>query len=199
MNGVIRIILRPLCIAALLGAAGCDLFSTRDPEPPDSGGSSFIPATTADIVIQNLKGAIAEKNAVNYLRCFVDTLNSSRSFTFIPTASAAGRYAAAFSSWSLASERAYFSSLVAQTPASGVPLLTVNGAFVVQASDSAVYESEYTLYFPHGISGAPETTRGHVQFVITIDRNSIWGITRWTDNPLGTDASWSELKGRFAN
>jgi hypothetical protein len=183
----------------LLPAGGCDLFSTRDPEPPSGGGSTFIPATTADIVIQNLKNAISEKNTVNYLRCFIDTLHSSRSFLFVPTASAAGRYAAAFVSWSLASERAYFSSLVAHTPATAVSMLSINGSFTLQASDSAIYEGDYLLAFPHGISGSPESTRGTLQFVIAIDRNSTWGITRWTDIPIGSEPSWSELKGRFAN
>lgn len=186
-------------LGLLVWSGGCELFSTRDPEPPKGGSSAFIPATSADLVIQNLKNAISERNTVNYLRCFVDTLSSGRSFEFIPTAAAAGRYASAFASWSLASERAWFSSLSAYLQPSASSVLNLNGTFSILASDSAVYQGDYQLVFPHGIAGVPETTRGNLQFVIAIDRNSTWGITRWTDNPIGNDPAWSEIKGRFAN
>lgn len=183
----------------LIAVTGCELFSTRDPASPLTNSSTFIPATSADIVIQNLKSAIAEKNTVNYLRCLVDTLNSSRTFQFIPTAASAGRYAATFASWSMASEQAYFSSLVAHTQPSAASVLALNGTFTVLASDSAIYDGDYQCTFQHGVSGVPESVRGNLQFIIGVDKNSTWGITRWIDHPIGSEPSWSELKGRFAN
>lgn len=189
-----------VCLVGLLAAfMGCDVFSTRDPKKPTTGSSTFIPPTSFDLVLTNLQNAITERNTENYLRCFVDTLSSNRSFQFIPTASAAGRYATVFSAWSLQSERSYFSSLAALTPTSAASSLFLSGGFSIVSSDSAVYNGDYQLTFPHGIAGVSESFRGNVQFVLATDRNSFWSIVRWIDNTTGSEVAWSELKGRFAN
>ena len=124
-----------LSLAVLLSA--CDILSTRDPEPPSTGGSSFIPATSPELVTSNLRGAIAEKNVENYMRCLVDTLSSQRSFQFVPTGSALGRYPSAFAQWTLQSERTWLSSLLALTPQNAATALSLDGAFSVVVSDSA--------------------------------------------------------------
>ena len=67
------------------------------------------------------------------------------------------------------------------------------------AADSAIYEGSYELSMRHGVSSVDETVRGTLQFIMHTDRNSIWGITRWTDLPRNDETSWSEWKGRFAN
>lgn len=188
-----------LLLPLLLAGQGCDLFSTRDPEPPTTSGDTFEPATSPELVFSNLAHAISEKNVVNYMRCFGDTLAGARPFSFTPTAAAAGQYAATFASWTLASERSAFAALVAATPESSTPVLSLSGSFTAIAADSAVYGGTYSLTFPHGIAGVPETVRGSAQFTLTADRNSIWGIVRWIDLPMNTEPSWSDLKGRFAN
>ncbi len=178
---------------------GCDLFDTRDPEPPASGSSKFVPPTSPDLVLSNLESAVGEKNTENYIRCLVDTLNSSQRFLFIPSAAAAGRYTATFSTWSLQAERSYFSALKTFTGASGASSLHLTGSFSILSTDSAVYEGRYDLLFRHGVSGVAENVSGTVQFVLHADRGSIWSISRWTDIPVADQTSWSEWKGRFAN
>lgn len=191
--------LAPLILVFALAAAGCDLFGTRDPEPPSSGSSTFVPPTSPDLVITNLENAVAEKSTENFLRCLVDTLSSSQRYEFIPTAAAAGRYATTFADWSLQSERAWFSALKAFSEADAPSSLALTGSFAVIAADSAIYEGEYDLAFRHGVSSVSENARGTLQFVMHTDRNSIWSITRWTDIPRDEETSWSEWKGRFAN
>lgn len=188
-----------ISLLLLITTAGCELFETRDPEPPSSGSSTFIPPTSVDLVLENLTNAIAEKNTENYLRCLVDTLSSDQRFEFIPTASAAGRYATTFVDWSLQSERAWFAAMKAFAEDDAPSNLVLNGAFSVITADSAVYEGGYDLTFRHGVSGVAETVRGTLQFILHTDRNSIWSISRWTDIPLNDETSWSEWKGRFAN
>lgn len=187
------------CLPLILLLAGCGLFETRDPEPPSSGSSTFVPPTSPDLVIDNLEDAVAEKSAENYLRCLVDTLNSDQRYTFIPTAAAAGRYATTFASWSLQSERAWFAAMKAFAEDGAPASLTLTGAFSVIAADSAIYEGRYDLTWQHGVSGLAETVRGSLQFIMHTDRNSIWSITRWTDFPINDETAWSEWKGRFAN
>jgi hypothetical protein len=187
-------------LVSLLGAAGCGLFDTRTPEPPNETHSNFLPPTSAEIVLQNFQAAIREKDASNYLRCFVDTLNSTRSYRYIPTATAAGKYASVFSNWTLQSERSYFTSLTTFVPQGTAPsLVLANGSFTGVSSDSATYFAEYTLTMPHGLTGIPETVRGNIQLVIAVNRNTFWEIVTWNDLQHNDEPSWSELKGRFAN
>ena len=183
----------------LLSAGACGLLDTREPEEPSTGTSTFVPPTSADLVIKNLENAVSEKNTENYMRCLPDSLNSSRTFRYLPTAAAAGRYPTTFDAWSLQSERSWFSTLEIVTEPSSESSLSLEGDFSVLGADSAVYEAEYTLTYKHGVSGVPETVKGYLQFVLTIDRNFFWSITRWIDNPLADEPSWSEWKGRFAN
>lgn len=194
---------RPLLLVAIvlygILAGACDLFETRDPEPPTSGSTTFVPPTSPDIVLSNLENAVSEKSTENYIRCLVDTLNSERRFVFFPTASASGRYAATFADWSLQSERAWFAAMKAFAPKDASSSLDLQGSFAIIASDSAIYEGSYEMVYRHGITNVSETVRGTLQFVMHIDRNSVWSITRWTDIPRTDETSWSEWKGRFAN
>jgi len=174
------------------------LFETREAQPPTVGSANFVPPTSPDLVIANLEHAVTEKNTENYIRCLVDTLNSTQRFQFIPTAGAAGRYASTFSSWSLQSERSYFSALKAfsgTAPSS----LQLDGSFSIITGDSAIYEGRYDIVFRHGLGGVDENAHGSVQFILHMDRSSIWSITRWIDIPATDRTSWSEWKGRFAN
>lgn len=190
-----RILLTASCILLV----GCGLFETRDPEPPTSGSSTFVPPTSPDLVLENLRNAVSEQSTENFLRCLVDTLNSDQRYEFIPSAAAAGRYASTFASWSLQSERAWFAAMKAFAEKDASSSLVLTGAFSVIAADSAIYQGSYDFTFRHGVSNLAETVRGSLQFVIHTNRNSIWSITRWTDFPISDETSWSEWKGRFAN
>jgi hypothetical protein len=181
-------------------AAGCGIFDTRTPEPPTNTHSEFIPPTTPEIVLQNFQYAIRDKDVNNYMRCFVDTLNSTRSYRFIPTASASSRFPTVFSAWSLQSEKSWFNALMTFVPESSSPSLTLlNGVFTGVSSDSATYYASYQLTIPHGLAGVPELVQGNLQLVIGVNRSTYWEIATWLDLPRETEASWSDLKGRFAN
>jgi hypothetical protein len=188
-----------MVFGVMLLASGCGLFETRDPEPPSVRGSGFVPPTQPTTVLENLQRAVAEKNASDYLRCMVDTLSSERSYQFIPSAGAAARYASTFADWSLQSEQSYFANLTALAPEGSPSSLILTGGFDLLASDSAVYNAEYELTFRHGVADAPEVLTGTLQFTLATDRSNFWSIVKWTDLPKGTDPSWSDLKGRFAN
>jgi hypothetical protein len=185
-------------LSAGLVFAACGLFDTRDAEAPKNVSSSFVPPTSPELVLANLQNSISERNENDYIRCLVDTVSTARVFEFVPTAAAAARYASVFRSWSLASEKAWFTAITALTPPAAASSLLLSGGFTLRAADSAVYQGDYQLTFAHGIGGAPETTRGNLQFVMAADRASFWSIVRWIDSPSGNDASWSEFKGRFA-
>jgi hypothetical protein len=183
----------------LLLLASCDIFETRTPEKPSQGGSTFVPATSPDQVLANLKNAIAERNTQNYLRSFVDSLSSPRSFEFVPTSSAYARWPSVFSRWSLSAERTWFENAATLVPQSASSSLSLSGAFQYLGSDSAQYSADYLLVIPHGLESIPQSVLGNLQLFLATDRNKIWSIYRWIDTGFNSDPSWSDVKARFAN
>ncbi len=188
-----------LCAAVALLVAGCDLFRTRDPESPNQERSSFVPPTSPEIVLDNLKNAVSERNTDNYVRCFTDTSFSSRRFVFVPTQEAQTKYSTVFRSWDLNSERDYFQNIKSQTPTSASSNLFLDGSFQSILSDSALYNADYLINFQHTVSGKPQQAKGNAQFFLAPDRNNYWAVYQWIDARIGNEVSWSELKGTFSN
>ena len=93
---------------------GCDLLSTRDPELPEAGRSSFIPATTPDLLFNNLKNSFKEKIVENYLGSFVDPAFLNKPYHYIPSAGSGIQFDA-FLDWNVLSERQYFNNVKAAT------------------------------------------------------------------------------------
>ena len=69
----------------ILLLTSCDLFDTRDAEPPDETRSNFRQAIEPEIVIENMINSFADKNVQNYLACFVDSSFIQRNFIFSPS------------------------------------------------------------------------------------------------------------------
>src|SRR5437016_13612590 len=89
--------------------AGCDLFTTRIPEPPNTS-NTFIwtPATTTDFLIENFTGTLKALDASNYMRVFVSVTDSTgsgpKSFTFTPAPGLDQSSRSVFASWNAESE-----------------------------------------------------------------------------------------------
>lgn len=177
-----------MALVALL--AGCDIFQTRDPEPPTQSTSTFEPPVTPEAVLHNLQSAIRENNLDNYLRCFVDT--TFRPYEFVPSQDVRSN----FGIWTLEDERRYFRTM--GSVVDGTPLLTNSIQNTTFFSDST-YNVNYTLYFPHKEPNAPKLVRGNMQLHLAIDPQGRWGIDLWSDNklPSSTDSTWSYLKFWF--
>lgn len=184
---------------------GCDLFSTREPEKPVTSSGTFLPPTSASIVIENLQNAIKEKNAENYILCLADTTkNAKRSFQFTPSSDVAARYATLFSTWGIANERQYLITMLSKISSDDYPLLTLsNNRFDVITPDSAVFVSDYTLIANHTSATAPTKVTGVIRFTIIPDATGLWAISRWSDANLAQggviQSTWSEMKAQFSN
>jgi hypothetical protein len=190
----------PLLIIGLsLTLAACGILETRTPQPPAQTSSTFVPATSPSIVLDNLINAVRERNTDNYIRCLVDSNFSDKKFSFVPTQQAQAKYAIKFNSWSVSSERGYFENLKSQTPSTATTLLFFSSQqFVSVQSDSALFTGAYDLVFQHDLSGVLQEAKGTLQFYMATDRNKLWMIYRWVDLQTGSDFSWSEMKGRFS-
>ena len=180
-------------VPCLLAAEGCDLFQTREGQPPVQNKSTFTTPFTADIVLNNLTSAIAEYNVDNYMRCFTDT--AVRPFEFIPSQETQANYAGIFNRWDLEAERQYFVRL--GTP-SGTPSLSLSVQSRVVNSDAVTYLMSYTLVFAHRRTDVPRLVRGNMQIFLGADSLRRWSIYRWQDFKTMRDSTWSYWKAVFS-
>jgi hypothetical protein len=179
---------------------GCDIFDTRDPEPPSQSSSSYVPATEPSLVFTNMSNAFRDLNSLNYLKSFADSATAGRGFSFEPTPQAKVKYSGVFLLWNRQSEQQYFDNLKSKIP-SGSSASLVFQTLSVQSlqSDSAQYEATYTLTASHSVAAVPKIATGKAQFLLLADRSRNWVIWRWIDVPTGTSGfAWSDLKGEFA-
>jgi hypothetical protein len=180
--------------ALLLLINSCDLLSTRDPELPEAGRSSFIPATTPDLLFTNLTNSFKEKIVENYVGCFVDPSFLNRRYTYIPSAGSGIQFDV-FLDWNVLSEKQYFNNVKAATSENSPIVLQLLNEVSNIAGDSAIYQYEYVLSVP--FQDESVLYKGNCNFYIRNDSRSQWVITRWEDIKDQEYPSWSELKGQY--
>jgi hypothetical protein len=178
-----------------LTTGSCDLLKTRDPQPPDQGNTANPPATTPQILIDNLQSSFANKNVNDYGKIFADITSVGRTYVFVPTQKALGNYPV-FSQWTTESELNYFRKAMASVSAGFTPEVSFSNVVLTPfQSDSALYETDYTVFI------SPTTYSGHVRFSMLPNKNTgTWVISRWEDVQTSNSAalSWSDLKGQFS-
>ena len=173
---------------------GCDLLNTRDPELPEAGRSSFIPATTPDLLFANLTNSFKEKIVENYVGCFVDPSFLNRHYFYIPSAGSGIQFDV-FLDWDIFSERQYFNNVRAATSENSPIVLQLLNEISNIVGDSAIYQYEYVLSVP--FQEASALYKGNCKFFIRNDSRSQWVITRWEDIKDQDYPSWSDLKGKY--
>lgn len=192
---------RWLAFAVLLAITqnACNIFQTRDPEPPSQSSSTFVPATDPSLVFTNMISAFSDLNSVNYVKSFADSSSAGRNFSFEPTQEAKIKYGGVFLTWNKQSEQQYFENLRSKIPTGSVANLSFETLTVLSLqSDSAQYEATYRLTVPHTVATLPTQATGKAQFFLIADRSRNWVIWRWVDLTTSTSSfSWSDLKGAF--
>jgi hypothetical protein len=188
-----------LLVAVTLMLQGCGLFDTRNPEEPSQSSSDFRPPTVPEVVIENLRNAIAQKNIENYINCLADPVRTGREYEFVPSPEAGAQYPSVFTSWSFGDERTYFQNLIAKARANGFAQLHLTPRSSVVTADSVVYNYDYILTFEHTETGFESMARGNLQFSLAPDNTNFWSIHRWSDFKTGDNITWSQFKGRFSN
>jgi hypothetical protein len=179
----------------------CGIFETRDPESPTNDKSSYLPPTSANIVISNFINSIQEKNTENYIANF-STNNDDIPFSFQPTADAFAIYTSLFDTWDIDDERRSFLSMISNLSEETKPVLAIsNQKFDVLSPDSAVFIADYILNLSHNLGSIDTDFSGTLQFTIVPKSDGLWYIQRWVDIKTQQDSleSWSILKAVFAN
>ncbi|MBI3006574.1 MAG: hypothetical protein HYY49_14355 [Ignavibacteriales bacterium] len=186
-------------LLAVVLLTSCDVFLTRDPDPPSESSSSYIPPVIDSLVFVNLANALRETNTLNYLRTFADSSSSGRNFRFEPSTQALSRYGGVFSSWTKHSEQQYFENMKSKLQTGSAPILEfLTLTPQSRQSDSSQYNATYRLTTQHSQANVAKQVRGQSQFFLMTDRSKNWVIWRWVDIAQSSaDSTWSDLKGGF--
>ena len=181
-----------MLMPGVLLTGGCELFAPRTPEPPAVEGGTFTQPDAPDLVVENLRAAIAELNTANYRRSLADDLD------FEPTAVAAASDPALWAGWSRTEEVSYFTTLAeAARLASGHELRLLDAVTEVGEARYTL-DATYLLIVPHRRTDAPDTVQGRLIWQIEQGADGLWALRDWTDQVLGGSPSWSDLKAAFA-
>lgn len=176
-----------VCIVTVV--AGCDLFSPRTPEDPMGESGTFVQPDTPDQVIANVQTAISEKMPLNYQRSLAPDL--------IYHPSDPAKYPI-WASWGRSEEDLYFKSLVAAAiPGGQFSLQLNNRTLSAVTEDRYLFEASYVLTVQHGSSTAPRLVVGDLIWVLVRGTDGLWSIQEWTDQLVGNEPSWSDLKALF--
>lgn len=178
-------------IPAVVLLAGCDVFSTRSPDPPIEDTGTFVQPDTPDDVIDNIRNAIGELNAQNYRRSFAPD------FTFEPSADAAARDPSIWMGWGDQQEESYFSALVEAARLSTGNELRLSDVETTAGETEFVVNATYLLTISHRRPELSETLQGRLVWTISQRDDGLWYLSEWTDRQVGDAASWSDLKAAF--
>lgn len=187
---------RRVAFVALIAAlAGC--FKVRQPEPA-TAAAEWLPATQAEILLDNFQRAIQQLNPATYERCFVGP-----SFRFLPDPATAARTPGIFDEWRLDQERAYFQRLASRSTATAGNSLTLtyppqNVSFIT--TDSQLIQASYRLrIFQQDTAFRQSSFVGNARLTLVrrAGQNE-WKIAAWQDTRLDpADHVWSEVKAYF--
>ncbi len=182
-----------LAIAMVFAISSCSLFSTRSPEDPVTDAGTYSQPDTPEQVIDNIQAAVSELNALNYRRSFAEDL------VFQPTATAEAREPV-FANWGRAQEEQYFTSMAAAASLNTGHGVALNDrSFTIISASRYVLDATYVLTVNHRRPDAPTEVQGRLRWVIEQGASGLWELTEWTDQELGSNLSWSDLKAEFIN
>ncbi len=182
----------------------CDMFSTRNPESPDVLSSDYPPATSTDVLIDNLINSLNNLNYDAYLNCFADKSKESiADFEFIPAGDAVANFPGLFMNWTISNETRNIKAFFAAVDETQNPVLSFSDAkYEIRTADSSVFSAGYYLRVKLKDKQAEDIYSGTLYFTFIAETNGIWKILRWTDISIMINApnnSWSMLKAKFSN
>lgn len=170
----------------LLLIAGCNLFTTRDPEPPESGSNIInLPRTPQD-VLDNLTAAMNNRDDVFYMASF-----SSDSFRFEPDAVTLARESW-MATWGYEQERQHISGLINTGTQPGAVALAV--LLTTLSVDEPVDSTTIRVHYDITADVSPNRFSGTADFVLRMGSAGYWQIYRWRDFRTDEQSTWSDLK-----
>ncbi len=178
--------------------SSCSLFETRTPEEPEGNNPNFPPPTTPQITMDNFLRSFNQKNIINYLSCFSD--DSLQKFLFFPSPDAFSLYPNLFDFWDIKSEIDFAQNLFNKFSQESFPVLLFNNSnFSTFSPDSVLFATDYIAEINSKDNSINNSYKGTAHFVLKIDKNGLWRISRWFDFNLKNEnfPSFSLLKAKL--
>ncbi|NWF87940.1 MAG: hypothetical protein HXY50_00600 [Ignavibacteriaceae bacterium] len=175
---------------------GCDLFNTREAEPPEAPRSDYQTAFTPEILISNFINSLKDKDIENYLSCLADSSFTEKVFIFSPSSEALSQFPALGENWGKRNESQYLSNLKAKISEDVPIILSLSNTSTSVHGDSLTYIASYSLSTQINDDTYPSVYQGEMILELIRDSRFVWSIYLWRDIKGTNFPSWSELKGR---
>ncbi len=176
-------------VLGLLLLMGCDLFSTRDPEPPTGPNTSDI-ATFHEEAPELMIAAIELRDPNQYMM-LIDT-----SLSYVPPAGMEN--AAFFDAWDYEKENIFVQRLLSPDvlpPDSAATLSFQNPEVTEPTADSVIYVQGYQLEYHSVMTEIPTLYQGVVQWSLVRGDDGGWRVALWQDLAAsGEEATLSVLR-----
>ncbi len=184
-----------LLITLAITSCAKNPFSTRDSEAPTTHAGTFIPPTTPQIVLENLRLSYGELVISNFIQC----LDSDFVFRYDFIQGAQSD-----SGWRFSQEVSLAEKLFTDFNASrserklNVVLTTQSGQPDIILDTSATLVRGYTITVSDTAGKALQTYQGVARFELIEGAFNFWAILNWSDLHLNLDTqSWAELKNAY--
>jgi hypothetical protein len=170
--------------------AGCDLFTTRDAEEPESTSDLCGPATSSDYVTSVIECALQFHLPEEYLAVF-----DAEGYQYTPDGAALGNYSDLLP-WEFNQEANHIRRLFSEqvVPLDSVVWVEFESEESVELGDSARYLEAYTLYIGHVLEGVPRQVSGRMELTVVRTIDGTWIVRRWRDEAVGNEATWSDIR-----
>ncbi|MFH2054325.1 MAG: hypothetical protein ABIJ61_00075 [bacterium] len=184
-----------ILVCVLMLSCAKNPFSARDSEPPSEEAGTFVPPTSPEIVLENLRLAYEEMVIGNYIEC----LDSNFIFVFDFVEGSL-----VDTSWNHAVEINLTGNLFADFRGSdAVKQLSVEFFEQVDQQDvlldsTAMMIRSYLVTVADSAGQVLESYEGVAQFDLVEAAFNFWSIARWEDLHLDTRSpSWADLKNSY--
>ena len=176
-------------------------FTLRDIEEPDIDNESdiFDQPISSEVVLNNFRYSVVQKNISNHMNCFVDQSQGYiYTYRFVPDPSVETEK---FRDWVLTDEKSYLNTVFKQSGKITLEFLdTITFTNISQSPDSVQTTSiPYILSIDFEDENIVYTGTARMKLVKNL--NSMWAIYYWEDSKSTEkdSRSWSNLKANFKN
>lgn len=177
-----------LLISFMLLISCSDIFSTREPEDPNSNGDIYIAESVSELVT-NFKTSLLSLDKNAYVSLLVDSLTTGRSYSYLDINSPN-----IFEGWGISNETKFIDGI--KNSGSTFSDIVINNGSYDESQDSLSIELNYSLSFTD-TSSTISTIKGVFTFKIIKIDGHFWYIEKWIDQyyDLSIDQlSFSKLK-----
>ena len=177
-----------LLISFMLLISCSDIFSTREPEDPNSNGDIYI-SESVDELVTNFKTSLLSLDKNAYISLLVDPLTTGRSYSYLDINSPD-----IFEGWGIDNEKLFIDG-IKNSGSIFSDIIIDNGSYD-ESRDSLNIELNYSMSYTD-TSLAPIIVKGIFTFEIIKIDGHFWYIENWIDEsyslPVGQQ-SFSKLK-----